>query len=149
MWELTEKYSGSRQADASLFLPFEMRQRSRLKVKLDNGEPASIILSRGGILRDGDLLLSKCGKIVIVKAAKESVTTISEDDPHLLTRAAYHMGNRHVALQIEDGFLRYRHDHVLDQMVTDLGLIPLVENQAFEPEPGAYAGHSHTHSHND
>ena len=83
MWELTEKYSGSRQADASLFLPFEMRQRSRLKVKLDNGEPASIILSRGGILRDGDLLLSKCGKIVIVKAAKESVTTISEDDPFI------------------------------------------------------------------
>ena len=73
MWELTEKYSGKRNPDTNLFLPFEMRQRSRMKVKLENGESAVIILPRGGILRDGDLLRSTCDKVVSVKAAKECV----------------------------------------------------------------------------
>ena len=102
MWELTEKYSGKRKPDTNLFLPFEMRQRSRLKVKLENGESAFIILPRGGILRDGDLLRSTCDKVVLVKAAKECVTTVCDNDPLLLTKAAYHLGNRHVALQIEE-----------------------------------------------
>ncbi|HIF74769.1 MAG TPA: urease accessory protein UreE [Porticoccaceae bacterium] len=149
MWELTEKYSGERQIDTNLFLPFEMRQRSRLKVTLENGEEASIILPRGGILRDGELLLSRCNKVIAVKAADESVSTVIENNPLSLARAAYHLGNRHVALQIEDGFLRYLHDHILDQMVRELGLSVLVQNKPFEPEPGAYAGHSHTHSHDE
>ena len=149
MWELTEKYSGKRQPDTNLFLPFAMRQRSRLRVKLENGESASIVLPRGGILRDGDLLRSSCDKVVSVRAANERVTTVSDNDPLLLAKAAYHLGNRHVALQIEKGFLRYQHDHVLDEMVHDLGLTTEVENKPFEPEPGAYARHNHSHSKND
>ena len=149
MWELTEKYSGKRNPDTTLFLPFEKRQRSRMKVKLENGESAVIILPRGGILRDGDLLRSTCDKVVSVKAAKECVTTVCDNDPLLLTKAAYHLGNRHVALQIEEGLLRYQHDHVLDELVHDLGLKTEVEDEPFEPESGAYSSHDHSHSQND
>jgi len=94
-------------------------------------------------------LRSTCDKVVLVKAAKECVTTVCDNDPLLLTKAAYHLGNRHVALQIEEGFLRYQHDHVLDELVHDLGLKAEVENEPFEPESGAYTSHSHSHSQND
>lgn len=110
------------------------------------------MLERGGILRDGDLLLAADGRIVEVRADRESVTTLQSDDPMSLMRAAYHLGNRHVALQLGAGWLRYRHDHVLDDMARGLGLRVVVECAPFEPEAGAYpaagrsvAGPDHRH----
>ena len=71
--------------------------------------------------------------------------------PHHLLRAAYHLGNRHVALQIGAGWVRYQHDHVIDEMVKGLGLDVQVEDTPFEPEAGAYGGHAalmgHAHPH--
>jgi urease accessory protein len=129
-----------------LELPFELRQKSRLRVTLDNGEEAGLILDRGAILRGGDKLLADDGRIVEVIAAQETVSTVRCDDPWQLARASYHLGNRHVALQIGAGWLRYRHDHVLDDMVRGLGFSVVVENAPFEPEAGAYGGgHSHGH----
>jgi len=86
---------------------------------------------------------------VQVLAAPERVSTVRCADPLLLARAAYHLGNRHVPLQIEAGFLRYQHDHVLDEMVRGLGLEVLIEQAPFEPEAGAYqsAPHGHAHDH--
>ena len=82
-------------------------------------------------------------------AAPERVTTARAEDARLLARAAYHLGNRHVALQIDGLWLRYSHDHVLDDMVLGLGLQLTVEELPFEPEAGAYhsheAGQSHGH----
>jgi urease accessory protein len=76
------------------------------------------------------------------------VSDVSSPDAVLLARAAYHLGNRHVPLQIERGALRYQHDHVLDEMVAALGLQVTPRTAAFEPEGGAYVGgHSHSHSH--
>ena len=66
------------------------------------------------------------------------------DDPQLLARAAYHLGNRHVPLQIANGLLRYQHDHVLDEMLRGLNLDVQIEQAPFEPEPGAYGSH-HPH----
>ena len=70
-----------------------------------------------------------------------------QHDPWSLARAAYHLGNRHVALQVGSGWLRYLHDHVLDDMVRGLGFEVVVEEAPFEPEAGAYGGHGHSHSH--
>jgi urease accessory protein len=148
MLELTQRLvSGI--AEKTLTLPLEMRIRSRLRVTLDVGTDAGLILERGQMLRDGDLIGSLDGVIVEIKAADEPVSSVYCKDPLLLARTCYHLGNRHVPLQIAPGMVRYRHDHVLDDMVRGLGGEPQLEQAPFEPEPGAYGGkgHGHTHSH--
>jgi len=148
MIRLTETIPQAAQIDASLTLPLESRSKSRLRVTLDDGREAGLFLPRGSSLRQGDLLRSEAGLVVEVHAAPESLPRVRCDDPLQLARACYHLGNRHVALQIEPGQLSYRHDHVLDEMVTGLGLQVVVEQAPFEPEAGAYGRHSHTHGHN-
>ncbi|NIP73884.1 MAG: urease accessory protein UreE, partial [Gammaproteobacteria bacterium] len=132
-------------ADATLTLRFEQRTKRRLRVTLDDGREAGLFLDRDAGLKEGDLLSDGKGLRVRVIAAPETVSTAACDDPRLLARACYHLGNRHVALQIEPGCVRYLHDHVLDEMVRALGLEVTVEQAPFEPEPGAYAGGQHHH----
>lgn len=137
-----------RQSYTLLTLPYERRIISRQRVALDDGTDAGLFLPRGTVLHDGDYLKAETGEVVLIKAAKETVSTLYCDDPLLLARAAYHLGNRHVPLQIMQGVLRYQHDHVLDEMLHGLGLHVEVESAPFEPEPGAYGGgHSHDHGH--
>jgi len=146
--ERIESYTGT--FFTSLTLPFDQRQKSRLRVTLDNGDEASLILNRGVVLRHGDLLRSSCGEVVEVRASLESVSIVHEPNSHLLSRACYHLGNRHVPLQIGDGSLCYLHDHVLDDMVRSLGLVVVHQEASFEPESGAYKNdskHQHTHEH--
>jgi urease accessory protein len=141
---LTERMTGAAESAATLTLPFELRQRSRLRTRLDSGEDAGLLLPRGTVLRDGDLLRADSGLVVRVVAAAEDVSTVAADEPTSLARAAYHLGNRHVPLQIGVGWLRYRHDRVLDAMAAELGLEIIREQAPFEPEAGAYAGgHGH------
>jgi len=131
-------------ADHSVTLPFVLRQKSRLRADLDGGGEVAIYLSRGHVMRQGDLLLADDGSVVEVRAADETVSTVTASDALQLLRGAYHLGNRHVPLQVSDGFVRYQHDHVLDDMVRELGLSVKVEQAPFEPEGGAYGGgHSH------
>lgn len=134
-------------ATLAICLPFDERKKSRLRTRTVCGEEIGLMLPRGQVLRHGVLLQDESGRVIVVQAAPETVTTALSDDTHLLTRAAYHLGNRHVPLQIGTGWLRYQHDHVLDDMVKGLGLAVQVEEQPFEPEDGAYAGHGHSHSH--
>jgi len=135
-------------ATRSLTLPFESRRKSRLRTTLDDGTEAALMLARGTVLRDGDKLAADDGSTVVVRAAEELVSTAVTDDPLLLSRAAYHLGNRHVPLQIESGRLRFEHDHVLEDLARLLGLQVTVERAPFEPESGSYGGgHSHGHSH--
>jgi len=138
MLMICERLSQPRASDARLELPFEQRSRSRFRAQLAGGEEVGVMLARGQILRGGDLLLAGDGRVIEVLAAAESVSTLHSADPRALARAAYHLGNRHVALQIGHGWLRYSHDHVLDEMVRGLGLAVLVEQAPFEPEAGAY-----------
>lgn len=136
--------------DVTLTLPFELRQKSRLRVTLDDGREAGLLLSRGQVLRGGDCLRADDGTVASIRAAEEQVTTVTHDNPNELARAAYHLGNRHVVLQVGEGWLRYLTDHVLDEMVASLGMITRQELAPFEPESGAYDqghGHSHSHSH--
>lgn len=146
MLEITERLAEPAAAATTLTLPFELRQKSRLRARLDSGEEVGLFLPRGTVLRHGDLLRAASGLIVRIEAAPETVSTARTDDPLRLARACYHMGNRHLPLQIGAGWLRYRHDPVLDKMVRELGLTVVCEQAPFEPEAGAYAGHRHSHA---
>ena len=134
-------------ATEQLPLPFESRSKSRLRTRLASGEECGLFLERGGVLRGGDKLLGNDGRVVAVIAATEQLMQAASADPLQLARAAYHLGNRHVAVQILSGALRFARDHVLGEMVRGLGL-PVVEMEApFEPEAGAYGAHGgHGHS---
>ena len=131
----------------SLTLPFQRRRLSRQRARLDDGEDVAIVLPRGTVLREGSVLRGDAGERIQVRARAERVSRIGSDDVLLLTRAAYHLGNRHVAVQIEKGRLSYLHDHVLDDLVLGLGLRVTVVEVPFEPESGAYAGYDARHDH--
>lgn len=135
--------------DGTLSLPINSRIKSRLKVLLDDGRDAGLFLPRGNILRGGQIIKSQCGLHIEIKAAPETVSTVYCDDAVLLNRVTYHLGNRHVPLQISQGWVRYQHDHVLDDMVTGLHAKVTIEQAPFEPEDGAYGGRSGGHSHGE
>lgn len=145
--KITEKLTTPEQAQATLTLPYELRQKSRLLTKLDSGEEIGLFLSRGQVLRGGDCLRADNGMIIEIKAALEAVSTITTVDGILLSKACYHLGNRHIPLQISVTWLRYLQDHVLDQMVESLGLSIMHEMACFEPEVGAYHNQAHQHTH--
>lgn len=130
---------------ATLTLPFELRQKSRLLAKLDNGEPIALLLPRGRMLRGGDRVRAPNGAVIEVRAAEEPCSEARSSDAVLLARAAYHLGNRHLPLQVGAGFVRYLQDHVLDDMVRAIGLQVVHANAPFEPEGGAYGGGVHAH----
>lgn len=146
---ITEKTCGSSAHNTVLTLPFEKRQKARQRVVLEDGREAGLQLERGKVLRDGDKLRARDGTVVLIKAAEEKVSTVKTDDRKLLARVCYHLGNRHVPLQVENCWCRYLHDHVLDEMVVLLGANVEVEIAAFEPEAGAYAVHHGNHHRND
>ncbi|WP_457572932.1 urease accessory protein UreE [Desulfolithobacter sp.] len=132
----------------TLTLPWEKRIRSRLRVQLDNGQEAGLFLPRGTVLRGGDLLVDdSAASVVRILAADEEVSRVSCLNGLQLARACYHLGNRHVALQIDRQWVQYLHDHVLDEMVRGLGLTVIRALAPFEPEYGAYASGGHGHHH--
>ncbi|KPV39963.1 urease accessory protein UreE [Thiohalorhabdus denitrificans] len=145
MQRLIERYTEPTEPQTTLTLPCEVRQRSRARVRLDDGEEAGLFLPRGTFLRGGDRLRAESGLVVEVVAAQEPVTTAYAPDEPALARACYHLGNRHVPLQVGEFWVRYGQDHVLDGMVAGLGLEPVAEFTVFEPEEGAFAGHNHGH----
>ena len=146
MIELYPAKATEKKATRTLTLPFDIRKKCRLRAVLDDGEEVAVFTERGSILRHGMKLEEKDGAIVEVRAAFEKVSNAHTTESLLLTRAAYHLGNRHIPLQVGNGWLRYQHDHVLDEMVLQLGLEVQVENAPFEPESGAYSGgHHHNH----
>ena len=129
-----------------LSLPFELRQKSRLRTKLASGEEAGLFLEHGSILRGGDCLRANDGRIVLVVAADEELMEAKCATPFELVRAAYHLGNRHVPVQIGEGWLRFQADDVLAQMLRGLKATVSKVSAPFEPEAGAYAGGHHHHS---
>ena len=129
-----------------LSLPFELRQKSRLRTKLASGEEAGLFLEHGSILRGGDCLRANDGRIVLVVAADEELMEAKCATPFELVRAAYHLGNRHVPVQIGEGWLRFQADDVLAQMLRGLNATVSRVSAPFEPEAGAYAGGHHHHS---
>ena len=136
--------------NGTVTLTFEERRRSRLRAVLDDGRELALLLPRGTVLHDGDQLRAHDGSVVVaVRAAAENLSVARSSEPRLLARVAYHLGNRHVPVEVGDGWVAYEHDHVLDTMVHALGLDTEARVAAFEPEVGAFhgdaAGHRHSH----
>jgi len=145
---IEQRASADTPATERLVLPFELRCKSRLRTRLQSGEEAGLFLERGAVMHAGDRLLANDGRVVEVIAAREAVMEVRSGDALLLARAAYHLGNRHVAVELQPGLVRFARDHVLGEMVLGLGL-DVRENEApFAPERGAYGGHGgHAHPH--
>jgi urease accessory protein len=127
-----------------LSLPFDRRQKSRQLAALVSGEPVAIVLPRGEVLRGGDWVVASDGRVIEVVAEIEKVMHVECDGAEALARAAYHLGNRHVPVQVGKGWLRLEADHVLEEMLKGLGASVTLLEAPFEPEAGAYGSH-HRH----
>jgi urease accessory protein len=125
-------------------LPFDARCKSRLLVTLESGEKAAIVVERGRLLRGGDRVRLDADREIEIVASDEALLEACSDDPLAIAKAAYHLGNRHVAVQVMPNRLRFLDDHVLAQMIAGLGLSVTRIVAPFEPEGGAY-GHHHAH----
>ncbi|HEY3700369.1 MAG TPA: urease accessory protein UreE [Spongiibacteraceae bacterium] len=156
--QINERLEPGEEFDERLILPFDQRQKSRLRVRLESGVEAALMLERGTILRGDDRLISGDGRVVKVIAANEPVLHITASDSQhtnsaqQLMRAVYHLANRHVPLQIGcdstgRGWLRLEQDHVLKHMLLGLGMSAIEQSAPFEPEAGAYGGGHHHHEH--
>ncbi|ESS70813.1 urease accessory protein UreE [Methyloglobulus morosus KoM1] len=143
MLKLTELVADSTTSDDVVTLPYETRQKSRLLSQTDSGTKIGIFLPRGQMLSHGLVLKGHDDYRVRVNAAAELLSVVRTDNPLQFARACYHLGNRHIALQILPNELRFLADHVLDQMLAGLGLTVTHESLPFEPEQGAYHGHGH------
>lgn len=129
-------------ADLTLALTAEERVRSRHCFETE-GQPIYLHLPRGSVLHHNDLLCSEEGTVVLRIIAKpEPVLTVTAPTPLALLKAAYHLGNRHVALEVTETYLRLSPDLVLRSMLDQMGMQVIEEIAAFQPETGAY-GHSH------
>jgi urease accessory protein len=142
MLEIRSRLQGRAVPQAKLELPFDLRQKSRLRTRLTSGEEAALFLPRGEVLRGGDLLAASDGRVVEVVSTPEKLAHIEAED---LARVAYHLGNRHVPVQVGQGFLRIAEDHVLEELASKLGARVTHVLAPFEPEAGAYGGGHHQH----
>ncbi len=147
-----EVFTLSAQAQGQPFdclnLDFETRSKSRFKSQLmTTGEAVGVLAPRGTVIRGGTLLVDSQGRLVEVVAADESLLRVQASG-HALMRCAYHLGNRHVRLEVQPHYLQLRFDPVLADMLCQLGVAPTAVYAAFEPESGAYGG-GHQHGHDD
>lgn len=138
---------------AQVELDWDVRQKSRFDATDSQGRSLGIFLPRGSTVRGGDVLVADDGSLVRVQAAEQPVMVIracaEHGSPFDLTRAAYHLGNRHVAIELKPDHLKIEPDAVLADMLRRMHLIVSEQAAAFEPEGGAYqaGAHSHDHSH--
>lgn len=143
---------------ATIELDWDVRQKSRFDATDSQGRQIGIFLPRGTAVRGGDVLVAEDGSLVRVIAAPQPVLRITHctahGTPFDLTRAAYHLGNRHVPIELKPDHLKIEPDHVLADMLRSMHLIVVAVEEAFEPEGGAYGaqghshgGHSHDHGH--
>ena len=141
---------------ASVQLDWDVRQKSRFDATDSQGRPLGVFLPRGTVVRGGDVLVAEDGSMIRVEAAPQPVLVITpcsaHGSPFDLTRAAYHLGNRHVQIELRPDHLKIEPDHVLADMLKAMHLTVVAQDAAFEPEAGAYAaghggGHGHAHGH--
>ena len=133
---------------ATLTLTFDARCKSRLAATLDSGEEVAVLLPRGTVLRDGDVLVADDGALVRVIAAAQDLLVVRSADALTLPRAAYHLGNRHTPVEVGADYLKLEADPVLEDMLRRLGAQVEHASQSFQPETGAYGG-GHKHGHDE
>jgi len=135
-------------------LDWDVRQKSRFETTDSSGRSVGVFLPRGTMVRGGDVLVGADGSLLQVQAAPQAVLRITFDavhgTPFDLTRAAYHLGNRHVPIELQADHLKIEPDHVLADMLRAMHLHVFEVDESFEPESGAYGdhgGHQHGHDH--
>lgn len=141
---------------ATVTLDWDLRQKSRFETTDSLGRSVGVFLPRGTVVRGGDVLIAEDGSLIRVEAAPQSVLRITactaHGSPFDLTRAAYHLGNRHVPIELRPDYLQIEPDHVLADMLRAMHLIVNPVDAPFEPESGAYSSHgahAHAHAHDD
>ena len=136
---------------ATVELDWDVRQKSRFDTTDSLGRHLGVFLPRGTLVRGGDVLVAEDGSMVKVLAAPQAVLRITacttHGSPFDLTRAAYHLGNRHVPIELKPDHLKIEPDHVLADLLRAMHLIVNAVEEAFEPEGGAYSAATHAHSH--
>jgi urease accessory protein len=143
---------------ATLTLDWDVRQKSRFEATDSLGRSVGVFLPRGTVVRGGDVLVAEDGCLVRIEAAPQTVLRITactaHGSPFDLTRAAYHLGNRHVPIELRPDYLQIEPDHVLAEMLRAMHLIVNTLDAPFEPESGAYSSHgtqahadAHAHAH--
>jgi len=149
------------QRASTITLDWDVRQKSRFDATDSSGRQLGIFLPRGTVVRGGDVLVAEDGSLIRVEAAPQAVLRITacaeHGSPFDLTRAAYHLGNRHVPIELQPDHLKIEPDHVLADMLRAMHMTVVQVSEAFEPESGAYGdhgghshgGHGHGHSHGD
>lgn len=152
MLTLHTKIDSADHIDGELILPYELREKSRLRAALTSGEEVAVFTVRGTVLRNGDLLQGDDARTIRIVAAAEATYRVDCATPRDLLRCAFHLGNRHTQAQVDGSagapFLRIRKDPVLKDMLEGLGASVSEEAAAFEPEAGAYGGgHHHADDH--
>ena len=150
------------QRAASVTLDWDTRQKSRFDATDSTGRQLGVFLPRGTVVRGGDVLVAEDGSLVRVEAAPQKVLRITFCAEHGtafdLMRAAYHLGNRHVPIELRTDHLKIEPDHVLAELLQSMHMTVAEVQEPFEPEGGAYGdsallghdhghGHSHSHSH--
>jgi urease accessory protein len=140
-----------RKRAATVQLDWDVRQKSRFDATDSEGRALGVFLPRGSVVRGGDVLVSEDGSLIVVQAAPQPVMVVTPCAAHGktedLVRAAYHLGNRHVALELQPDRLQLEPDHVLADMLRQMHLDVNEAQAPFEPEAGAYAaGHGHAHA---
>ena len=146
------------QRAATVELDWDVRQKSRFAATDSTGRELAIFLPRGQAVRGGDVLVAEDGSLTRVIAAPQKVLHITacavHGSPFDLMRAAYHLGNRHVPIELQPDHLKIEPDHVLADMLRSMHMTVVEADLPFEPEGGAYGGHvtndghsHHGHSH--
>jgi urease accessory protein len=134
-------------------LDWDVRQKSRFDATDSNGRAIGVFLTRGTLMRGGDVLVAEDGSLIRVVAAPQEVLRITACAQHGsafdLTRAAYHLGNRHVPIELQPDHLKIEPDHVLVDMLRAMHMTVVTVHEAFEPEGGAYSSHGHSHGHGE
>lgn len=132
-------------ADDSVTLDYDDRKRGRFKSVTDSGEEIGFFLDRGKVLQQGQALKTECGKTILIIAKPELLTVAKCDDWLVFAKCCYHLGNRHVPIQVGERCLRFKPDHVLEDMVHLHGMETSQKECPFNPESGAYKGGGHHH----
>lgn len=134
-----------KQPEYTVVLDYDQRTKGRLKAKAVTGEELGLFLERGKVLRDGDVLECASGDWVLVKSAEETLVEAACDDWLTFSKCCYHLGNRHVPIQVDELKLRMRPDYILEDMLKQLGMETRTVSTGFDPEQGAYSGGHHHH----
>lgn len=131
-----------------IVMTLDERRRARQKLSLADGQEIGIFIERGTVLQDGDILLSDDNRFFIVRAAAQELMRVTAPNSLSLMRAAYHLGNRHISLEVGSDYLHFEPDPVLAQMLHQLGVSVSTVQAPFLPETGAYGG-GHKHGHDE